>query len=129
MGSTTGDAEGSESSGTDCESEGLLPIRSDKGYDYIADTLASHGYVVISIDVNDINAQDSASNDQGITARAEVILHHLDIFRDIAQQPDSVYHLDENGNDFSELLDVVDLSSIGLMGHSRGGNGVAKTIT
>ena len=127
--STTGDAEGSESSGTDCESEGLLPIRSDKGYDYIADTLASHGYVVISIDVNDINAQDSASNDQGITARAEVILHHLDIFRDIAQQPDSVYHLDENGNDFSELLDVVDLSSIGLMGHSRGGNGVAKTIT
>lgn len=127
--STTGDAEGSESSGTDCGSEGLLPIRSDKGYDYIADTLASHGYVVISIDVNDINAQDSASNDQGITARAEVILHHLDIFRDIAQQPDSVYHLDENGNDFSELLDVVDLSSIGLMGHSRGGNGVAKTIT
>jgi len=127
--STTGDASGDESSGTDCEASGLVPIRSDKGYDYIADTMASHGYVVLSVDVNDINAQDSGSNDQGITARAEVILHHLDIFRDIATQPDSAYHQDEAGNDFSVLLDSIDLSRIGLMGHSRGGNGVAKTIT
>ncbi len=127
--STTGDASGDESSGTDCEADGLVPIRSDKGYDYIADTLASHGYVVLSIDVNDINAQDSGSNDQGITARAEVILHHLDIFRDIAAHPDSDYRIDALGNDFGELLNAIDLSRVGLMGHSRGGNGVAKAIT
>lgn len=127
--STTGDESGSESSGTDCESEGLVPIRSDLGYDYIAETMASHGYVVLSIDVNDINAMDSASNDQGITARAEVILHHLDIFRDINDNALSTYITDENGNNFAALTGQMDLSSIGLMGHSRGGNGVAKTIT
>lgn len=127
--STTGDESGSESSGTDCEADGLVPIRSDLGYDYIAETMASHGYVVLSIDVNDINAMDSASNDQGITARAEVILHHLDIFRDINDNAASSYVIDENGNSFAALKGVMDLDSIGLMGHSRGGNGVAKTIT
>jgi hypothetical protein len=34
--STTGVAGGEESSGTDCEANGLVTIRSDKGYDYIA---------------------------------------------------------------------------------------------
>ncbi|MDX1504922.1 MAG: hypothetical protein R3221_04350 [Spongiibacter sp.] len=127
--STTGDANGDESSGTDCEANGLVPIRSDKGYDYIAETMAAQGYVVISIDVNDINAQDSGSNDQGITARAEVILHHLDIFRDISENPTSAYITDAHGNDFSPLAGAIDMSRVGLMGHSRGGNGVAKTIT
>jgi hypothetical protein len=126
--STTGIAGGDESSGTDCEANGLVPIRSDKGYDYIAETMASNGYVVISIDVNDINAQDSGSNDQGITARAELILHHLDIFRDIDDNVDSDYAQDSKG-DLSYLNGKLDLSRIGLMGHSRGGNGVAKAIT
>jgi hypothetical protein len=127
--STTGDAGGDESSGTDCEADGLVPIRSDKGYDYIAETMASNGYVVISIDVNDINAQDSGSNDQGITARAELILHHLDIFRDINDNSVSVYAQDSKGLDLSPLYGNLDLLRIGLMGHSRGGNGVAKAIT
>jgi len=127
--STTGDASGDESSGTDCEANGLVPIRSDKGYDYIAETMASNGYVVISIDVNDINAQDSGSNDQGITARAELILHHLDILRDINDNATSIYAQDSAGTDLSSLYGNLDLSRIGLMGHSRGGNGVAKAIT
>lgn len=126
--STTGDASGSESSGTDCEANGLKPIRSDLGYDYIAETLASWGYVVISIDANDINAQDANSNDRGITSRAELILHHLDIFRDIERHPDSPYAHDLDGNDFTLLSGHMDFSRVGLMGHSRGGNGVSKTV-
>jgi len=126
--STTGDADGSESSGTDCEADGLVPIRSDLGYDYIAENLASHGYVVISINVNDINSQDSASNDRGITSRAELILHHLNIFRDINASATSAYATDTLGNDFSVLTGRMDFHHVGLMGHSRGGNGVAKTI-
>lgn len=127
--STTGGPDGSESSGTDCAADGLVPIRSDLGYDYIASTLASHGYVVLSIDVNDINAQDSASNDQGITSRAELILHHLDIFRAINLDPDSPFAADTLGNDFSVLSGRMDFTRVGLMGHSRGGNGVSKTVT
>lgn len=127
--STTGDASGSESSGTDCEAGGLKPIRSDLGYDYLAATLASWGYVVISIDANDINSQDAGSNDRGITSRAELILHHLDIFRDIARTPGSGWAQDLRGNDFSALAGRMDFSHVGLMGHSRGGNGVSKAVT
>ncbi|MDX1587775.1 MAG: hypothetical protein R3296_02465 [Oleiphilaceae bacterium] len=128
--STTGEADGSESSGTDCEARGLVPVRSDKGYDYIAANMASHGYVVLSVDANDINAQDGGgSNDAGITARAELLLHHLDIVRDIAGNPDSVWRIDSQGTDFSALSGVTDIDRVGLMGHSRGGNAVAKAVT
>lgn len=126
--STTGDASGRESSGTDCEANGLKPIRSDLGYDYIAEILASWGYVVISIDANDINAQDANSNDRGITSRAELILHHLDIFRDIARHDGSSWRRDLKGNDFSVLTGRMNFSQVGLMGHSRGGNGVSKAV-
>lgn len=126
--STTGDAGGTESSGTDCEADGRVAIRSDRGYDYLAQTLASQGYVVLSIDANDINAQDAGSNDQGITARAELILHHLDLFRDIAMQPASAYRVDLDGQDFGALVGALDFNHVGLMGHSRGGNAVSKTV-
>lgn len=128
--STTGDADGAESSGTDCEANGRVDIRSDKGYDYIAETMATHGYVVASIDANDVNSQDGGgSNDAGITARAELILHTLDIIRDIAENPGSEFAIDANGTDFSALFGVTDLSRVGTMGHSRGGNAVAKAVT
>ncbi|WP_203300748.1 hypothetical protein [Marinobacter sediminum] len=128
--STTGNENGSESSGTDCQADGLEPIRSDKGYDYIAENMASHGYVVLSVDANDINAQDGgSSNDAGITARAELLLHHLDIVRDIANNPDSAFRFDQHGSDFSALFGVTDINRVGLMGHSRGGNAVAKAVS
>ena len=125
--STTGTPDGSESFGMDCEAQGLKRIRSDLGYDYIARHLASHGYVVLSMDANDINAQDSGG-DAGITARAEVLLHQLDIFRDIARNPASAWRHDRLGNDFSALYGRLDFSRVGLMGHSRGGNGVSKAV-
>ncbi|WP_323750902.1 hypothetical protein [Marinobacter sp.] len=128
--STTGNENGNESSDTDCEASGLEPIRSDKGYDYIAENMASHGYVVLSIDANDINAQDGgSSNDAGITARAELLLHHLDIVRDIATNPDSIYRFDQQGTSLVALSGVTDSERVGLMGHSRGGNAVAKAVS
>src|SRR5215831_8542834 len=47
------------------------PIPSFRGYDYLGQTLASHGYVVVSISANGINAQDNAVFDLGMTARAQ----------------------------------------------------------
>ncbi len=100
----------------------ITPANSYRGYDYLAENLASHGYAVISIDTNDVNDNDGSagSSDTGALARAELIMAHLDAFRDINRQ---------GGPDFDQLTGKLDLERIGIMGHSRGGEGVNKTIT
>lgn len=99
----------------------IAPADSYRGYDYLAMNLASHGYAVISIDANDINDNDgsASSGDAGALARAELILRHLDEFRAINVS---------GGQDLAVLRGRLDLERIGLMGHSRGGEGVAKAM-
>src|SRR5918997_316144 len=53
------------------------PIPSFQGYDYIAQTLASNGYAVVSVSANGSNAYDNNVTDLGMQARAELIQHHL----------------------------------------------------
>ena len=97
---------------------GRLPIPSYKGYDYVAEILASHGFIVISISANGINAVDNNVTDAGMLARAQLIERHL-------QQWD-MYN-STGGDPFgSTFVGKVDLHNIGLMGHSRGGGGVAR---
>lgn len=93
-----------------------------RGYDYIATHLASHGYAVISIDANDINDNDGApgNRDAGALARAQLVLRHLDAFRDISRA---------GGSGFDDLVGKLDFSRVGLMGHSRGGEGVNKAAS
>lgn len=93
-----------------------------RGYDYIARNLASHGYAVISIDANDINDNDGSPNagDAGALARAQLVLRHLDAFREINRS---------GGMGFDDLAGKLDFNRVGLMGHSRGGEGVNKTVT
>jgi len=100
----------------------ITPANSYRGYDYLVENLASHGYAVISIDTNDINDNDGSagSSDTGALARAELILAHLDAFRDINNQ---------GGAGFDQLTGKLDMRRIGLMGHSRGGEGVDQAIT
>jgi hypothetical protein len=101
---------------------GMGPHGSYKGYNYLAEELASHGYVVLSIDadaVNDINEYDGQ-------ARAQLFLGTLDRLRQI----DKNGQVGENGE--SGPLDVLkgklDFTRIGIMGHSRGGQGVSSAI-
>ncbi len=100
----------------------ISPANSYRGYDYLVQNLASHGYAVISIDANDINDNDGSpsAGDAGALARAELILTHLDAFRDINT---------EGGQGFDDLIGRLDFGHIGLMGHSRGGEGVNKTVS
>ena len=96
----------------------LLPIPSYQGYDYIADVLASNGYIVVSISANGINARDNFVRDLGALARAELIQKHLDIwngFNTIGGAPFG-----------SKFVGKVDLTRVGTMGHSRGGEGVVR---
>lgn len=100
----------------------ITPANSYRGYDYLVQSLASHGYAVISIDTNDINDNDGSPNagDAGALARAELILTHLDAFREIHRN---------GGQGFDALMGRLDFDRVGLMGHSRGGEGVNKTVT
>jgi hypothetical protein len=94
------------------------PIPSFQGYDYIAEKLASNGYVVVSVSANGINAYDNNVTDLGMQARAELIQHHLgrlNTFNTTGAAPFG-----------TKFVGKLDLNRVGTMGHSRGGEGVVK---
>jgi hypothetical protein len=97
-------------------SNGRLPIESYKGYEYFAKVLASHGYVVVSVGANGINARDNATTDAGMQARAKLIQLHLDLWKKLNTTGAAPF-----GDRFQGR---VDLQNVGTMGHSRGGEGV-----
>ncbi len=93
------------------------PIVSYEGYDYSARTLASHGYIVISVSANAINAADASSADDGMSARGYLVQHHLDLWNTWTTT---------GGFPGDSLLfqGKLNMQNIGTMGHSRGGEGV-----
>jgi len=101
-----------------CTFNGSQPIPSYKGYDYVSEILASNGYVVVSISANGVNAVDNFVFDLGALARAELIQEHLDILNTFNTTGGAPF-----GNKFVGKLD---LSRVGTMGHSRGGEGVVR---
>ncbi|MBB5837256.1 hypothetical protein [Kribbella italica] len=94
------------------------PIPSFRGYDSPAWALASHGYQVVSISANAINAWDDGTYDGGAMARAQLVLAHLDLWKQWSTTGGGPYG--------KQYVGKVDLGSVGLMGHSRGGEGVAR---
>jgi hypothetical protein len=54
-----------------CTAQNSQSIPSYRGYDYVADVIASHGYVVVSVSANGVNAVDNSVFDLGALARAE----------------------------------------------------------
>jgi hypothetical protein len=97
--------------------DGWLPIPSHKGYRYVADILASQGYIVVSISANGINGQDFSSNDAGTTSRSVLIRHHLNLWAQWNTGGDPW------GGRFRGRLDM---TQVVLVGHSRGGEGVNR---
>jgi hypothetical protein len=91
-------------------------VESYRGFDYLASHLASHGYITLSIDVDDINARPGSTF---IEARGEAILEHINIMvrRNTSFNPPT---------DRVDFTSKIDLSFIGLIGHSRGGEGVVS---
>ena len=101
-----------------CTLKGSQPIPSYQGYDYFSQVLASHGYVVASISANGVNAVDNSVLDLGALARAELVQEHLDILNAFNTTGGAPF-----GNKF---VGKFDMSRIGTMGHSRGGEGVVR---
>lgn len=133
-----------------------IDVPSYAGYDAAAEALASNGYAVVSISANAINANDNQlALDYGAQARGQLILDTLGILQKADEGTSVTLHdaatdadvtladaLAGNGDlpaaaidpDLVELTpaDLVgrfDLSRIGIMGHSRGGEGVASALT
>lgn len=94
------------------------PIPSFQGYDYVGEVLASHGYVVVSVSANGINAADNLVFDLGAEARAELIQKHLDILKTFTTTGGAPFG--------TRFLGKFDLTRVGTMGHSRGGEGVVR---
>lgn len=99
---------------------GFEPVQSYLGYNPSAEILASRGYVVVSISANAIGVYDqtSASPDRGGLARAQLVLAHLDLLAKANAG---------TATGLSTLLKgKLDLGTVGLMGHSRGGDGMVR---
>lgn len=114
---------------------------SEKGYDYLACPLAEKGFIVISIDADQISgfpdprivgqAWDSYyHNDRDyFLARGRLVLRHMALWSrwnlgladPATTTPNS---LTIQNFDPADLMGHVEMNHIGLMGHSRGGEGV-----
>jgi hypothetical protein len=95
------------------------PEYSDQGYDYLAELLASRGYIVASVDENFLNISlyddriflQPLKNDNA--CRGWLLLEHLSLFEE--------WNRTEN----APLHRKIDMDNIGLIGHSRGGEAIA----
>ncbi len=96
---------------------GRVPIPSHEGYAPVAELLASHGYVVVSVSTNGINAFDNEPLDFGMTARADLLSEHLELW--------ASWHEGVSGPLGRRFEGAIDFEHIGMVGHSRGGEGVA----
>lgn len=92
------------------------PIPHWMGFTYLQQRLASQGYLTVSLAANGVNVlATQMGDDAGAEARAALVNHHLGAWAageipDVEQWPD------------------VDTSSVMLVGHSRGGEGVDRAV-
>jgi len=102
-----------------CE-EGWKPLPNYIGYDYIASDLASYGYIVVSISANGVNVLGNRVDDTGMHQRGELVIKHIDLWK--------MWTTTGGGPFGTTFVGRVDLSRIGVMGHSRGGEGAVYSV-
>jgi hypothetical protein len=89
-------------------------IPNHAGYEYLARPLATWGYIVVSINANrGVTAAPGLPDDRGLNLRrGRLVLRHLQKLVEL------------NATASSPLYQKIDSSHVGLMGHSRGGEGM-----
>ncbi len=98
--------------------------RNDEGYAYMGENLASWGYVVVSLDQDELmSRQDNLG--KGMHNRRLLIMAMLDKLKEASEGP---VPASENSNVGSLLAGKLDMTRIGLMGHSRGGDAVSSFV-
>ena len=98
--------------------------RNDRGYAYLGQNLASHGYTVVSLDQDQLMYyQDGQAS--GMHQRRLLIAAALDMLTKANAEPLAD---DANTNVGDRLVGKLDLDRVGLMGHSRGGDAVTSFV-
>jgi hypothetical protein len=99
---------------------GYVVVPSHEGYAYLAERLASWGYIVVSINANrGVTAAPAVEGDRGLNLRrGRLVLKHLQA---LSQWNTSGGAPASLGFDMQGTLDFL---HVGLLGHSRGGEGV-----
>lgn len=100
---------------------GYSVVPNHRGYDYLAQELASRGYLVVSINANRSinNGIDDNSDIELILARGRLVLRHLQKLSAWNRGAEAT-----PGGIGVSLQNHIDFTQVGLFGHSRGGEGV-----
>lgn len=96
---------------------GTPSMPSYRGYDSLGRQLASHGYVVVSVSANGVNA--GPGGEVADAARVALINKHLELWQRLSQGKGPL--VTRLGTGFREH---VDLNRVGTLGHSRAGRAV-----
>jgi len=89
---------------------GWVEIPNHRGYDYFQQELAKMGIIAVSVDCNATNM--CGGGPSNIEDRADLIIGSIDHFRKLDADAGSTFH------------NRIDFGSVGLVGHSRGGDAV-----
>ena len=104
--------------------DGRVEAPSSHGYDYLAWHMASHGYASISINTNRgiSNLSGGSDDPKLILTRGRLALKHLARLYEAsrARRFDARWGVDVRGQ--------LDFGHVGMMGHSRGGEGVRAAL-
>lgn len=85
---------------------------SDPGYAYLGELLASRGFIFVSVDENFVNGSAVGGLREENDARGWLLLEHLRQWGEWNDDPEHMF------------AGKVDMSRLGLIGHSRGGEAV-----
>jgi len=97
----------------ECQDGRFTTTPNAEGYVYLQETLASLGYVTVSLSANALNCRDDF-----IRERTALILEHLRRW---------LVWSESGGAPFGDtFVDAVDMRRVNLVGHSRGGDAVAN---
>jgi large repetitive protein len=98
--------------------------RNDEGYAYLGENLASWGYTVVSLDQDELMARQDGLG-KGMHNRRLLIMAMLDKLKEASLAPVAP---EPHSNVEGLLAGKLDMTRIGLMGHSRGGDAVSSFV-